>query len=333
VIDVVVVGAGRWAHEGWAPLLVEAGESGRVRVVAVVDADLGRARSLAQLLGVDAAATYRTTATALDHHEGVRAGVVLTSPSQHAPTIVALARAGLHVLTEKPLVTDPGDLDVVVEAVRAAGVKAAVMQNYRFENRVRLVRRLLDDGEVGTLRYLVARFAADYREPGSWVGEPDFAWVDTAIHHVDVLRYLAGAEISHVSAVAANPDGSPFPGASVAGLLLRFADGTFALYESMLLAAGHQNRWRDVAYRVECSDGALMCDGPHVVVARGADSRTIPAPQVDVLDGHRHQLAAFLDWLDGGPPVETTIDDNGRSIAAVFAALVADRDRGTVALS
>lgn len=47
----------------------------------------------------------------------------------------------------------------------------------------------------------------------------------------------------------------------------------------------------------------------------------LPAPDGDILEGHRHQLGAFADWLDGGPPVTTTVDDNRHSILAVLTAL------------
>ncbi|MGH9234623.1 MAG: Gfo/Idh/MocA family protein [Acidimicrobiales bacterium] len=326
--NVVVVGAGRWAHDAWGPLLLE--HAARFTVAAVVDPDLDGARSLARSLGLEAGACHETVDEALDQAAVVEAGVVLNPPDQHARTIVHLAERGLHVLTEKPLATDPDDLDLILRAVRHAGVKAAVIQNYRYQNRIRVARRILAAGELGRLRYLVARFAADYRAPGAWHGDRSNVLVDTAIHHVDVLRYLAGAEITHVTAVTANPDPSLFASDCLGGLLIRFDDGSFALYEATLLAAGSENRWRTVSYRAECSDGALVCDGPEVRLLGGRHIQSIPAPDTDRLDGHRHQLRAFADWLDGGPAVETTIEDNSRSMAAVFAALTSDRARSTV---
>jgi predicted dehydrogenase len=327
---VIVVGAGRWAHQGWAPLLREL--AGRLDVVAVVDPNQESARSLAVTLGVDPAVTYETVDQALDRHPAAQAGLVLSAPAQHAPAVAQLAAAGLHVLTEKPLATNPEDLDLVVRTVRQAGIKGAVMQNYRSQARVQLARRLIAGNELGRLRYLVVRFAADYREPGAWHGDRSNSLVDTAIHHLDVLRYLTGAEITHVTAVTSNPEPASFDGDCLGGLLVQFDDGTFALYEVSLLAAGSENRWRDVSYRAECSDGAVVCDGPEVHIQRGHDVETIAAPDIDQLDGHRQQLRAFVDWLDGGPAVATTVEDNSRSITATFAALASSRERQTVAV-
>lgn len=333
MLNVVIAGAGKWAHECWAPLL--AAHADRYNVAAIVDPhNPAGARRVAAAIGIPSSAVRPSLTDALDCHPDLDAGIVVTSPDQHAPTIVELARAGLSILTEKPLATNPEDLRSIVAAVNDSGVRAAVIQNYRYQNRIQLARRLLADGTLGPIRYVTARFAADYREPGSWdVGDAhemdDPLLVEASIHHLDMIRYLTGAEIADVTAITTNPAGSSFAGDSVGGLLLRLDTGAFALYEATLLAAGSESRWRSEQYRIECAHGSLICDGPHVTVIRGRHVETTPAPDVDMFDGHRHQLRAFADWHDGGPAMETTVSDNTRSVAAVFAAIQSSQQQRT----
>lgn len=323
-IGVVVVGAGKWARECWAPLLNEQRHVYIVR--AVVDPRLGAAAALADDLRLPPETAHTHLDSALSRAGRLDAGVVLTGPDKHAATIVALAQRGLHVLSEKPLATSADQAEAIVAAVQAADVKAAVVQNYRYETRIQRFRQLLHSGQLGPLSHLVARFAADYRTPGSWdVGDahqmPDPLLLEGAIHHLDMIRYLTGSEITTVSAMASNPPWSSFAGPATANVLLGLTDGTMALYEGTLLAAGQQRRWHREHYRAECRDGSLTLTGETLDVHQdGALVARTLVPADHPRHGHRAVTRAFAAWLAGGPAPETVLDDNLRSLAAVLAA-------------
>jgi predicted dehydrogenase len=326
VIDTIVVGAGKWAHECWVPLMAQ--HSDQYKVVAVVDPRPQRGASLAMALGLPRAAVHLDIDSALNCCSGATCGIVLSSPEHHAACITNLAGAGLDVLTEKPLATTATDVSSIVEAVSTSGIKLAAIQNYRYQNRIQTARRLLTDGHLGDVHFLTCRFAADYRRPGSWdVGTAHTMdsplLIEGAIHHLDTLRYLAGRDIRRVAAVTRNPIGSSFAGDCIGGILLWLEDGLFAIYEATLLAAGSVHSWRHECYRVECAQGSLTCDGPSIMVTRERHNQVIYAPDPDMFVGHRTLLRGFAEWLDGGPPVETTLEDNLRSVGALLAAVSA----------
>lgn len=328
MIETIVIGAGKWALECWAPLLGQ--HRDRYHVTAVIDPNPGHADRLALELGLKPTDVFATAAEALTYRPGTEAGIVLSSPESHAEPIITLADAGVHVLTEKPLATTPDDVARIAQAVTTSGVKAAVIQNYRYQQRIQLARSIAATGELGPLQYLTARFAADYRVPGSWdVGEAhtmeDPLLIEASIHHLDMIRYLTGRDIDTITAQTANPAGSSFRGDCIGGALVTLDGGGFALYEASLLAAGTESRWRNEYYRLEHRDGAITCDGPTVTVARDRNVRVHHVPDEDMFTGHRTLVRAFADWLDGGPAVETTVADNLHSVAAVFAALTSTR--------
>lgn len=333
MIDIAVLGAGKWAHECWAPVLLE--HADLYRVAAVVDPQPDLARSLAHALRLPDDTVQPDLTSALRRAPHAQAAIVLASPERHAECILEAAAAGLHVLTEKPLVTTAPDAGRVARFVATAGIKVAVMQNYRYQQRIQAARQRLATGELGALHYAVARFAADYRRPGSWdVGDahtmPDPLLVEGSIHHLDMIRYLTGRDVLAVTAATLNPAGSSFAGDCIGGALLHLAGGGFALYEATLQAAGTENRWRDELYRLELQHGSITCEGLAVTVTRDGRRTTTEARDRDMFAGHRHVVRAFADWLGGGPPVETTLADNLRSLAVLFAALDSARTGVTV---
>ena len=323
MINTVVVGAGKWARECWLPLLREQAHLYAVR--AVVDQQPDAARTLAAGLGLPADAAYLDLTTAIDHTPGLDAGIVLTTPEQHAPIITALAARGLHVLTEKPLATSPGEAAAIARASDTHAVKIAVVQNYRYETRIQRFRELLHSGDHGDLSHLVARFAADYRQPGSWdVGDahhiPDPLLIEGAIHHLDMIRYLTGHDVAAVTAMTHNPPWSSFVGPAVAGLLIRLDNGTIAIYEGTLLAAGEQRRWHREYYRAECANATLALHPDTIDIHHNGQHTAIPVPADHPRHGHRRITTDFATWLDGGPSPDTHLADNLRSVSAVFAA-------------
>ena len=112
-------------------------------------------------------------------------------------------------------------------------------------------------------------------------------------------------------------------------------NGSFASYEGNNLATGKTNAWHGEYYRVECEGGAAVLDRDQIVriEERSATGtlQTREVPMVNVTwDGHQALPPMFLDWLDGGPPPETTLADNLQSTAMLFAAIQASETGQTV---
>jgi predicted dehydrogenase len=323
MINIVVVGAGKWAIECWLPLLAE--QADRYTVRAVVDQRPDAARAMAAALGLGAEHAHADLDVALERTPGLDAGIVLTSPEQHAPVIIALAEHGLNVLTEKPLATTRDEVTAILRTADLHAVKVAVVQNYRYETRIQRFRELLHSGDYGDLSHLVARFAADYREPNSWdVGDahhmPDPLLIEGAIHHLDMIRYLSGREITGITAMTRNPPWSSFAGPAVAGILLRLDNDAIAIYEGTLLAAGEQRRWHREQYRAECTNATLTLRPDIIDIHHAGQHTTIAVPADHARHGHRQITNDFVTWLGGGPEPDTALADNVRSITAVFTA-------------
>ncbi|MEW5958450.1 MAG: Gfo/Idh/MocA family oxidoreductase [Chloroflexota bacterium] len=172
------------------------------RLVAVVDANLERARQAAAELELGPAG-FATLEQALDagHFEAV---VIVTPPFSHAELSVAAAQAGKHVLCEKPMALTLAECDRVLAAVSAAGVIFQMAFMRRFDPPFVAAKQQIDEGLIG--RPLVVRSLT--RGPG-----PLPAWVhdmrqsngvlgELASHDFDAIRWLTGGNYRRVFAQA-----------------------------------------------------------------------------------------------------------------------------------
>src|SRR5690349_549454 len=136
--------------------------------------------------------------------------VVLATPhSQHCAKIIAAARAGKHVFTEKPLGVDATSAAEAVAACAQHHVTLAVGYNWRFQPALREAKRMLEDGRLGRLLHLEGNFCGPsaYRFAlEHWRHDrdevPAGGMTGRGVHVVDAMLYLAG----HIGSVFAQSD-------------------------------------------------------------------------------------------------------------------------------
>jgi predicted dehydrogenase len=319
--------AGGWMRR-YLPLFRD-----RVEVAGLVDLNPEALATYGDLLGLPPSARFADMAAAFEQVEADCCFVVLP-PAVHREAVLHAVRRGLPILSEKPIADTWEACRDVQRAVAGAGLKMQVVQNYRFNAPMLTMRRVLRQGGLGRINYLVARFAADYRLPNSWGVPfrhqiPHALLVEGAVHHFDMLRNLAGADVRTIAGWEWNPPWSTSKGAFNNLYLMAMTDGSRASYEGSGTAAGQQNSWHDEHYRAECEEGSVTVGRDHAVRVHrhraGALTTEEIVPERPAHEGHAAVIGQFLDWLDGGPRPETHLDDNIRSVAVLFAAIEASR--------
>jgi len=132
---------------------------------------------------------------------------VCTPGDSHAEIAIAAARAGKHVLCEKPLANSLKDAERMLAAVEKAGVAHMICHNYRRIPAVMLAKQLISEGALGEIRHYRGTYLQD------WMSDPaaPFNWRldrtkagsgalgDIASHSIDLARFLVG-EITEVAA-------------------------------------------------------------------------------------------------------------------------------------
>jgi predicted dehydrogenase/nucleoside-diphosphate-sugar epimerase len=141
-LRIAVVGCGAVTRTSLLPVL--AGHD-RIRVVALVDRDLRRARELADAYRIGTALDDMAALT----RDAADAVVLATPPAHHARAAIELSSRGFHVFVEKPMAVSVADAEAMVAAADANGVTLAVGLYRRLLPVVRLLRGALDSEMLG----------------------------------------------------------------------------------------------------------------------------------------------------------------------------------------
>jgi len=159
--------------------------------------------------------------------------IYIASPhGLHAEQAIAAARAGKHVLVEKPMALNLADAARMIAAAETAGVRLIVGPSHGFDAPVLLARRLIAAGDVGAPRMITALNYTDFVYRPRRPDELDPALGGGAVfnqapHQVDIVRTLMGEAIRGVRATVGNWDGARTTEGAY-GAFLTFAGGGVA---------------------------------------------------------------------------------------------------------
>ncbi len=177
----------------------------------------------------------------------------------HAEPCIAAAKAGKHVLCEKPLARNAEEAKSMLDAVQKAGVKHMVAYNYRFVPAIRQARQLIESGALGQIYHYRAVYLQEwilphYNTPMIWRLEKSKAGSgalgDLGAHIIDLGRFLVG-EMKSVSAMARTfIKERPIDGGNGTGTVdvddafaaaVEFENGAIGTLEATRFAAGRKN--------------------------------------------------------------------------------------------
>jgi predicted dehydrogenase len=323
-----LLGCGQIALKVHLPVL--AGLPG-VKVAALADIDAARLALAARL--APGASTYADYCDLLGGAP-LEAVIICLPPALHRPAAVAAFEAGRHVYHEKPLAASLEDGRAIVDSWRRSGRVGMIGFNYRFHPLVRELRQTLQAHRLGQPIGMQTVFATPGPPRSNWRSQPGSggALLDLASHHIDLVRWLLGDEITQVFACLRSTHSEH----DSAALALRLAGG---LDVQLLAAYGSLDEDR---FEVYGPNGKLRLDryrGLEVqftnplarfgALRRAARALALPARLPYWLErrrapanepSYRTALACFVEAARTGRPAAPDLLDGYRSLAVVAAA-------------
>jgi UDP-N-acetyl-2-amino-2-deoxyglucuronate dehydrogenase len=292
---------------------------------------------------------------------GLEAVCICTPHPQHAGPAIAAAKAGAHVLIEKPLASSLADCDAILAAARAAGVNVGTISQRRFYPPCRRIHQAIQDGKLGkpilgTATIFGSRDEAYYRSDpwrGSWQHEGGGVLVNQSPHQLDLLLWFLG-EPEEVFGYWANLNHPYIEVDDTAVAAVRFRNGALG----NILVTNSVNPALNARLSVHGANGAsvgVQTDGGAMFVAGVSEITEAPFNDVWTIRGeeklaaqwksedaqlfksvkatehfHRLQIQDFLHAIAERRPPAVTGEDGRRTVELFMAIYHATLNRRAI---
>jgi myo-inositol 2-dehydrogenase / D-chiro-inositol 1-dehydrogenase len=325
-LRVAVVGTGQWWGREHARVFAERADTDLVAIV-------GRTASRTETRAAEFhTRPYTDLAAMLEAEQPDLVSLCLPNEEHFDPTL-AVIRAGVPLLVEKPLVFEQWQAEYLLAEATKRDLFFAINFNHRYATPVQMAARAINAGELGELVFATWRFGG---EPGTSAHE--YAnLIETQCHGFDMLEHLCGP----ITSVAAEVNGLTGRGRSSLAVALAFGNGAIG---TMLGSYDSSYAYpRTHALEVNGTLGRVLVDD---TVKRFTQSRTgDPTAQVweaGYFDARAHDFYAMFEaHLDelipalragGQPPIHARAGRRALDLAAAVIESVQERRHVAVAL-
>jgi len=258
---------------------------------------------------------------------------ICSYPKQHRDQAVAAARAGKHLIIEKPLALSMDDCKVIADAVKEAGVQACVCFECRFSSQFLTTKEVIDQGLLGEIHYGEVDY---YHGIGPWYGQ--YRWNTTkenggssllsaGCHAMDALLLCMGGEVESVTSsatVSKTADFAKYEYPTTTVSIVNFVDGRVGKVASVI------DCLQPYYFHTHLvgSEGSLLDKRFHSTKLGGLDKNNWSELSMKMLDSgdvsdhpYQTQFQAFFDALDRGEAMPlTSLDEAMKSFEVIFAA-------------
>lgn len=336
-VAVGMVGCGFYAQNhlnAWADLRPEG-----ALLAAVCDRDPARAAAAGEAFGVPHFTDMRQMLDTVK----IDLLDIATRMDTHRDLAAIAAERKVAAVVQKPFAPSWEECVAIVETARRHGAWLAVHENFRFASAMRAVKKILDQGTIGTPNWarLSWRTGFDvYRGQPYLAEEEKLVIQDVGIHILDLARYFLG-EVERVSCETQKRN-SKIRAEDTATILMRHTSGAVSVVEATYAARRRDDAFPETMLEIEGDGGSvILTKGEKVIVTTQGlsfedqvggpllhwTSRPWHVSQEAVLHTNRHMFERFRD----GRPADTSGEDNLKTYALVEAAYEAALSHRSVA--
>ncbi len=270
---------------------------------------------------------------------------ICTPHPLHTAQAIAAAKAGKHLIIEKPLAIRYEDAVAMRKAIHESGVKACVCFEVRFSQQANVIRSAIDQGLLGSLHYAEVDY---FHGIGPWYGQ--FTWnvrkdfggsslLTAGCHAMDLLLWFVDSEVEEVTSYSNRSNSfnfAPYEYDTTSVTILKFKDGKIGKVASVV------DCLQPYYFHIHLvgSEGSLLDNRLYSAKLKGLSKErwsTLETSLIDSGDVAHHpylpQFQAFVDSLRKGETMPLTDFDTAfESHRAVFAADLSATEKRTVKL-
>lgn len=261
---------------------------------------------------------------------------IVTGPETHLELVTIAAKAGKHVMCQKPFATSLEEAEEIVRITKKYGVRLMVTENWRWLQPNQYIKRILDEGSLGKLqvvRYIHTDYYTSRMEPGKPIPQPFFRdmpkllFYEMGAHWFDTMRFLFGhpkriyAEILRISPYIVGEDS----GTVTLGYddFYAIMDMSWATRRELEAPVGEvvipQHR-EQISIEGDQGTLKLYMDGSISIISTlGIETVMIKHTEWDHAESHYRLQSHYINCLGSGVEFQTSGEDNLRTLELMFA--------------
>ena len=271
---------------------------------------------------------------------------ITSYPNQHAAQFIAAAKAGKHIIIEKPLAIEWDEILAMKSAAAESGAKVCVCFECRYSSQFLVTKSVIEQGLLGRLHYGEIDY---FHGIGPWYGQ--YRWntrkelggsalLTAGCHALDALLLCMGADVEEVTCYAtqsSNPIFTPYEYQTSATTMLRFENGSVGKCAAIV------DCFQPYYFHTHLvgSEGSILDNKFHSQRISGLNKAAWSELSMKMLDSgdvsdhpYQTQFQAFFDALDAGKDMPlTSFADAFASHRVIAAADLSAREKRAVKLS
>jgi len=315
--NVGIIGTGRIADSQLVPALNQVNGAS---FWSVLSRDKERAASFAKQHGAAAQHSAFDSLASFLADPALDAVIIASPDGLHASHAIASARAGKHVLLEKPMATKLEDAQEICQTCTRERVKLGIAYHMRWHDGHQKVAKLLHDGELGTPYYARAMWTWKAEDNSNWRAHEEHGrWWGLAgvgTHCVDFLRWMLLPVSGEVTGVTSLIDKSTYGGPhdETASLSLQFGGSVIAdVMTSVMFSATSR-------FELCCANATVVGEGTLATNGGGAISINNEPLDFEVLNPYVGEIQNFVDAIAGNTRVAVSGAEGIRNIEILLQA-------------
>ncbi len=336
-LQVGLIGCGFFAVNhlhGWR-------DTNGAKITAICDRNPERLRISGDQFGI---ASRYTEAAEMMEKEELNFVDIATTVSTHRELVECAASKGLAVICQKPFASSLADARAMVASCSKAKVPLMVHENFRWQSPIQKVKRLLDEGRIGSPFWARVSFRSAYDvftgQPYLATGER-FIVEDLGIHLLDVARYLMG-DATNVSARIKRVNAN-IKGEDVATILLDHGNGVTSVVDCSYAALQEIELFPQTLLEIDGTEGSLRLGANYelkVTTSKGTSTEDVSPGLLPWATRPWHNIQEsvaliqqhWVDCLNTGTEPLTSGRDNLKTLALVEAVYQSARTEQTIEL-
>lgn len=292
-------------------------------------------RAWAEELGIEKC--YDNSESIISDPE-IEAVFICSSTNTHADLIKKAAAAGKHIFCEKPIDTNLRKIQEALDAVEKADVKLQVGFVRRFDHNHKAVRDTVAAGTLGAPHIIKVTSRDPDHQSMEYIRISGGIFMDMTIHDFDMVRYLAGSEVTEVTAYGAALSGAgydKYDDIDTAIVMMKFENGALGVIDNS--RATHYGY--DQRTEVHCDKGCVQVsnDLNNTAMISSGEGVAIAKPTWFFLERYNNafiaEARAFTDAVVNDTPVPVTGFDGLQPVKIAIAADKSLREGRPVQLS